>query len=269
MSELYALNESPHTQAAMTLEVARPPAYDGTHICIVAHGLNSGARSPHIQHIAKAYHQAGYATVIPNLCHSNPNHSTGDLSGFTIAGHIRDLRRTIEWTLSAQQTLGWKGGSFALAGHSMGGFASCYLAAREYTAQVRHLLAVSPFTSGARSLKARINTHFHPQGMEILRRDTPLAEQDWPQYSIYDHMEQLTMPVSAVVGADDTLTTPADIRDFCNALPHGVEMLIVENEHHCLVKDNIPALLAGRIAGLERAAASTPAHVYSGLSLSP
>ncbi len=224
-------------------------------ICFVAHGLKSAADAPHITKIRAAYINRGYTVIAPNLCNSNANDSDGDLSTFTIRDHIDGIRRTIEWTRDNADLFNWDAQNFTMAGHSMGAYACGYLAAREYPQECRHLLFVSPTTSGARSLRARADQTINPGAMDILRRETPLLAQEWPEHDAYRHVGRLTMPTAIAVGEIDTLTPPSDIDDFAAALPNCVDKRIVAREHHCLVGENITTILTDIICGLERAAA--------------
>lgn len=233
--------------------MADTPARRG--LCFVSHGLKSAADAPHITQIRNAYIHRGYTVIAPNLCNSNANDSDGDLDTFSIRDHIDGIRRTVEWTQENAGLFNWDGRRFVMAGHSMGAYASGYLAAREYGGQCAHLLLVSPTTSGERSLRARSDERINPGAMDIMRRETPLLENEWPHHDAYRHVAALTMPTAIAVGSIDTLTPPSDIHDFAAALPRCIETCIVPGEHHCLVGDTITPLLERMIGGLEQAAA--------------
>lgn len=229
------------------------PASSG--LCFVAHGLKSAADAPHITKIRRAYINRCYIVIAPNICNSNANDSDGTLETFTIRDHIDGVRRTIEWARENADLFNWDARNFVMAGHSMGAYASGYLAAREYGAQCRHLLLVSPTTSGERSLRARSNERINPGAMDIMRRETPLLEQEWPQHDAYRHADGIIMPAAIAVGSIDTLTPPSDIDDFAAALPCCIDKRIVPDEHHCLVGGGITAMFGQMIGNLELAAA--------------
>ncbi len=244
---------------AISLVMAQPYDAAADRVCFLSHGLNAAATAPHISKIMQAYLHNGYTVIAPDLPNSDHNRSAGTLKNFTIADHINGVRRTIEWARHNAGRIGWDNQFFVMAGHSMGSYASCYLAAREFPQNCRHLLAVSPTTSGERSLKARNNKQNHPDGMEILRRNTPWLEAEWPQHDIYKDIHLLKMPVSVAVGAIDTLTLPSDIHDFCRALPLCIEEQIIPGKHHSLDgnSDPITPLLATMVRRLDIAAGLT------------
>jgi|GEM_PF-4814498 len=210
--------------------VGLPPVHrDHEPLAIIAHGRDSSARSPHIEKIYNAYLDLGFRVVVPNLRNSDWNDSPGCKKDFTIAAHVDDTRATIEW---ARMEFGYD--CFAMAGHSMGGFSTCYLAATEYRDQTSHILAVSPFTSGVRAILARQNSDNHPDGLENMDREMPAALEEWPQWSIYPYIENLTMPVSVIAGGADTITTPQDMEFFAGGLPLCVDYRIVEGAKHLM-----------------------------------
>ena len=236
----------------MSVDVFNPPSHNQGKVAFLFHGRNGSSDSPHMLKIIEAYLQKDYLVISPNLCNSQWNDSAGKSTDFTIAHHIRDARRTIEWARIQKSALGWTGDRFCLAGHSMGGYAAAFLAATTYRSDVSHILSVAPFTSGERLINARVR--FHPGGLENLQIEVPKALTEWQDHSIYAVIDKISMPVTAIVGARDNLTLPSDIKDFFEALPNGKQFMVIEGEHHCLVGENMTGIFKEAIDGLESAA---------------
>lgn len=244
----------------MSVDIFRPRVHASSRIAFVFHGRNGASASPHLLKMIEPYLNRNYLVVSPNNCNSDWNNSAGIGKDFLIASHVRDCARTIEWAKASRHLLGWKGNDIALCGHSMGGYAASFLAATTYNDCTRHVLAVAPFTDGHRQIEARADTRNHPNGIAALELECPAALAEWPEHSVYSIVEKLRMPVSAVVGADDTLTLPRYITDFFKALPNGVDLMVLEGEHHCLIGDNVPSILGQCIARLETRADPRPEH---------
>lgn len=238
--------------ARMSVDVFYPPAHDPQKIAFAIHGRNGSSDSLHMMRIIDAYLENDYLVLSPNLCNSQWNDSAGEGTDFTIAHHIRDTERTIEWAKGKKAALGWEGDRFSLAGHSMGGYAAAFLAATAHGSDVSHILSVASFTSGDRLIDARIK--YHPNGLENLQIESPNALTEWPGHSVYDVIGKITMPVTAIVGIRDNLTLPSDIRDFFEALPNGREYKVIDGEHHCLVGDGMTEIFSAALRGLEEAA---------------
>ena len=235
--------------ARMSVDVFYPHSHNRGKVAFTVHGRNGSSDSPHMRRMINAYLQKDYLVISPNLCNSQWNDSAGKSTDFTIAHHIRDTKRTIEWAQNHKAELGGAGGRFCLAGHSMGGYAAAFLAATTYNSEVSHILSVAPFTSGEHSIGARIR--FHPNGLENLQIETPSALTEWPGHSIYDLIDRISMPLTAIVGTKDNLPLPSDIKDFFDALPNGKDFMLIEGEHHCLVGDGMTGIFKEAISALE------------------
>ena len=234
-----------------------PPRPTGR-LVFVAHGRNGKADAPHMTPVIRAYLGAGYTVVAPDCAHSCWNDSEGEAADFTMARHVADLRRSIEWATVHARTPGgaeelvWDGGRFALAGHSMGAYAACRLAATDYRDRTEHVLAVSPVVSGRRQIESRA---LQPGGLEDLRREVPGALEEWPRHDLFEIIHALEMPVGVIVGADDTVTRVSDVQDFCRHLPNPTGLNVVDHEHHCLLGPGFDRALAERLGRLRAVAA--------------
>ncbi len=235
----------------MTVDVFYPERHDLSKIAFVFHGRNGTSDSPHLCKMIEPYLIRGYLVVSPNLRNSDWNDSAGTGKGFLISTHIQDCKRTIEWAKESHNSLGWQGKGIALCGHSMGGYAAAFLAATTYNSITEHVLAVAPFTDGVRHILNRGDISVHPGGIQSLKEECPFSLTEWPQHSIYTVIDKLHMPVTVAVGTDDTLTTPQHVRAFYDALPNRADMLVLENEHHCLVGESVPKILSNCIGRLE------------------
>ena len=135
--------------ARMSVDVFYPPAHDPQKIAFAIHGRNGSSDSLHMMRIIDAYLENDYLVLSPNLCNSQWNDSAGEGTDFTIAHHIRDTERTIEWAKGKKAALGWEGDRFSLAGHSMGGYVLTRLAAQRPDPVVAEVQAVPQALLGA------------------------------------------------------------------------------------------------------------------------
>ncbi|MBU0799729.1 MAG: alpha/beta fold hydrolase [Alphaproteobacteria bacterium] len=240
----------------ISVEVFKPVRPDPARLAIVQHGRNGKADAPHMMPLIRAYLDSGYTVVAPNAAYSHYNDSTGDGFGFTIDQHVADMRRAVRWARENAAMLGWDGKNFALAGHSMGGFAASFLAATRYADETVHVLTVAPFTSGTRQIEARRRA---PHGLDNLRKELPHAAVEWPKHDIHQHVDKLTMPVSAIVGGRDTVTPATDVKAFFDDLPHPARFTIIPDEHHSLLGEGFYKTARQHIKFMDKQAAAKPA----------
>lgn len=217
--------------ARMSIELWRTEA-SSPRLAITAHGRNGAARAPHMQKLIDAYLARGYVVVSPNCCASAWNDSAGEEADFLLENHVRDVRRTVEWAIANAVALGWSGTHLALCGHSMGAYAVARLAANEYFGRIAHLLLVSPFTSGIRQIEAR--EKYHPDGIANLKRDVPLAFDEWPRHDIFQVLDRLTLPIAIFAGAKDIVAPPENVRELVERLPFPPLYRVLPEASHCL-----------------------------------
>ncbi|WP_237152632.1 alpha/beta fold hydrolase [Oryzibacter oryziterrae] len=240
--------------ARMSVEVFRQDEGARDKLALVVHGRNGLSHAPHMLKIIRPYVAQGYVVVAPNCTGSAWNDSAGEERDFLLASHTRDALRAADWALGHADEIGWTGDYFALAGHSMGGYSAARLAATDLRDRTRHLLLVSPFTSGARQLEARKAQG--PEALAILAREVPRAIAEWPEHDIFPLATRLTLPVAVVAGVLDPVTPLANVREIAAVLPHLSELKILEQASHCLEGGYYRSELTAAVAALEAAAAA-------------
>lgn len=96
---------------------------------VFAHGSGSGWRSPRNQHVARRFHEAGYATLLADLLsRDEARRDEHDASlRFDIDLLSRRLEEVVDWVIGRPR---WKGLPIALYGSSTGASAALRVAAR-------------------------------------------------------------------------------------------------------------------------------------------
>ncbi|RAI03183.1 hypothetical protein DLJ53_01260 [Acuticoccus sediminis] len=214
----------------MWVHVYRPSE---THVgcAVIAHGRNGAAGAPHMTPMIGAALKRGFTVVAPDLCCSAHNASAGDAGDFTMAAHHADLCRVVDFV--AAEEPGEPGQARVLVGHSMGAYAAVRIAAEGHRWEPTGVVAVSPVISGAALIAAR-----KAQGgdaLAALSRELPGALDEWRTHDVIPGAGNVRIPAAVVVGADDTVTPPADAAKLANALPRCVWRDVLPGEHHCPV----------------------------------
>lgn len=217
------------------------PHRRATGVCLLAHGRNGAADTPHMTPISAAYLARGWAVVAPHLGESAANPGHGDGTGFTLAGLVRDLRAALAWTRARFDV------PVAVAGHSAGAYGAARLAGED--GPVAHLLGVAPVVSGAALLAAR--AALGPGAIAALRAEAPRAVGEWPSHDARPALAAFSGPAGVIVGARDGLTPPADARAFFAAAPDGRFFAVLAGQDHCPsgapFRDALDAALAALI----------------------
>ena len=243
--------------ARMSIELWRTEAPSGR-LAVTAHGRNGAAQAPHMLKLVDAYRARGYVVVSPNCCASAWNDSAGSEADFLLENHVRDVLRTIDWTMSNAAAIGWSGGDLALCGHSMGAYAVARLAAHEYARHTSHLLLVSPFTSGVRQIEAR--EKYHPNGIANLKREVPRALDEWPRHDIFTLIDLLKLPVAVFAGGKDIVAPPENVEELVKRLPMPPFYRLLPEASHCLEGGDYQSELLAAIDWLDLGGtASAPA----------
>lgn len=216
----------------INIALFRPQNADPARVLFLEHGRNGRADSRSMMQIAETYLENGYTVISVNAANSQWNDSEGESHDFTIAEHIRDLKRAIEWARNNPGLSGWDGSNFALAGHSMGGHAAARIASDDnYSDNVTHVMLIAPVISGTRHIETRSKS---PGALERLRQAVNNALNEWPQHDLYDHIENLTAPVCMLVGEIDSVTLPVTIQEFYSRLPDPAGLAIISGQHHTM-----------------------------------
>lgn len=195
----------------------------------LAHGRNGAADQPHMRPVIEACLARSLAVVAPDICNSDANESAGSSADFTMAAHVADLRATIERTTAAASATGSP--PPLLIGHSMGAYAALRIAAEAAAGAFGGVLAISPVISGRALIAAR--ERMGAAAVAALRAELPGAFLEWPQHDLAPLAAAIDVPCAVIVGADDTLTTPADAATLAGWLRHLVWHDVVAGEHHC------------------------------------
>lgn len=240
--------------ARMSLELFGADEAPAGRLALLVHGRNGAAHAPHMLKLARAYLAAGYVVAAPNCPGSDGNDSAGDGADFTIGRLVRDAARAARWlmTETGRAELGWSGGRLALCGHSMGAYAVAHLAAGALFGRAAHLMMVSPFTSGARQLAARVR--YHPDGLAVLARELPEAITDWPRHDIFAFIDRLALPAAVVAGARDIIAPLENVRELVMRLPVHPEFLVLPAAAHCLEGGRYASELGALVRRLDQRA---------------
>ncbi|MDT8343396.1 MAG: alpha/beta hydrolase [Thermohalobaculum sp.] len=214
----------------MPVDVFRPARPSGR-LAVVAHGRNGAPDQPQIGPLIAACLARGWGVLAPHLSHSAANAGAGAAGDFTIAGQIGDLGAVLGWARQARADLGWTQGGALMLGHSMGAHAALRLAAAGAAGEVAGVVAVAPVVSGAMLLAAR--RRMGPQALAALLAEVPGAARDWPAHDLIPLAPRIAVPVAVIVGAEDTITPPADARLLADALPDLVAFDVLAGAHHC------------------------------------
>ncbi|MEM8854643.1 MAG: alpha/beta fold hydrolase [Pseudomonadota bacterium] len=210
----------------MTLSEYRPEGVPAG-VAVVAHGRNGATDQPQIQDMIGASLRRGWQVFAPDMCHSGANESAGGANGFTMAAHTADVAAVMAWLRHHGAA---PAEAIALLGHSMGAYAVVRAAAAA-PGEVRGLVAVSPVISGAALIRAR--RVMGEAAIRALREELPHAFTEWPQHDLAHIAPKVGVPTAVIVGADDTLTTPADAQILASWLPACVWSDVIPSQHHC------------------------------------
>lgn len=227
--EVFAIPAASAT-GAMAARVFRPAAPTGR-LAVVAHGRNGAHGQPQMLPAIRACLGAGDTVLAPDLCHSAANASPGKASGFTMGGHLADLRAAVGRAVAERARLGWTAPGMVLVGHSMGAYAAMRLAAEGVGAPVEGVVAVSPVVSGAALLAAR--ARMGPEAVAMLEAEVPGALAEYAAHDVVPFAAALSMPVALIVGSDDTVTPPEDACGLARVLPRLAMCRVLPRQHHC------------------------------------
>jgi len=217
---------------------------EGSRLVFVVHGLSGYKEQLHIENIAKLFVEKDYVAVRFDCTHSF-NESEGSYENATLTGYLDDLEDVVEW--AKQQS--WFRAPFALAGHSMGGYAvSRY--SQIHNDLVETLISFAPVVSGKKMLESRRIDH--PDIMKKWQKTGTLTEEsrsrpgfvknlnwhphntDAMRHDLMDMVEKITAETLVIYGDSDFLNNQGSIHDFYNGLITNKKEIIVSNGDHDL-----------------------------------
>lgn len=221
-------------QERVCVVVKKHEASRGT--AVVLHGLGATKDQQMIVAAAQVFFEHGYTTLRFDATNTF-GESDGDIEKATLTKHYEDLEDVLAWL----QQQPWYVQPLTLVGHSMGGYAVARYA-ELYPERVAQILPISPVVSGALTLEAHI-AH-DPAYIEAWRttgwqedssvstpgrvRRIPWSHmEDRLQHSLLPDAHKLTMPVTIIVGAADTVTTAAHMQLLYDAIPTPAKQLVV------------------------------------------
>lgn len=240
--------------------VHRHDAPRGT--AVILHGLGATKDQKMIVVGAETLYTAGYTTVRFDATNTF-GESDGDIEHATLTKHCEDLVDVLAWL----KTESWCVLPLTLVGHSMGGYAVARYA-EENPHDIERVIPISPVVSGALTLEA--HSAHDPAYIQAWRetgwredvsvstpgrvRRIPWSHmEDRLRHSLLPDAQLLTMPVSIIVGAEDTVTTVPHMQLLYEAIPHAQKQLTVlpqcghvfrSDEHCALLRDALSAALA-------------------------
>lgn len=212
-------------------------------VAFVQHGYSGSVVEDHINIINATYHANGY-TVVAFDCTNSFNGADGDIEDATTELHLHDLEDGIAWA----KLQPWYREPFALAGHSLGGFAAL-LYAEENPAEILHLFPAAAVING--SLREEAYTKYAPDMFNALKADgfqvtrteregvTYEGRRTWRSFEAlfkFDALAkagELRMPVLLLVGANDTACPPEHQRILFDALPGPKCLRVIADADHC------------------------------------
>ena len=210
-------------------------------LAFVLHGLGGFRQQNHIQTIAKTFFENNY-TVVNFDATNSIGESGGKYENATMQNHYEDLVDIVNWSKNQE----WYQEPFALAGHSLGGFAVAKYA-EEYSEKVKAVFPYALVVSGELSFEASKKfknqeiTNWEKTGWTTRQSASkPGTELKLP----WSHMEErlkhdlkpnaskLTMPVLFVVGEKDESCPPQHQNIFYDLVPGLKELHIVSEAPH-------------------------------------
>ena len=210
-------------------------------LAFVMHGLSGSKEQDHIQTIAEAFREQGF-TVVRFDTTNTFGESDGAYEEATVTNYYEDLEDVIRWAASQS----WYQEPFVLSGHSLGAMCSTLFAER-YPEKILALAPVSLPVSGQKTLEAMERyasddlVAWRQTGWQevpsvdrpgIIKRLPWSHMEDRLRYDLIPDCSKLTMPILFIVGEQDRVTTPEDIRQFFNLLSDRAVFRIIERAPH-------------------------------------
>lgn len=209
-------------------------------LAFVMHGLGGFKEQPHIQLIASTFFEQGYTTILFDTTNSI-GESGGKYEDATLGSSYTDLEDVISWAKNQS----WYQEPFCLAGHSMGGY-SVVQYAENHPYEVKGVFAWAPVVSGELSYKAheraddlkewertgwKMRISNSKPGLELRLPWSHMVERF--NHNLLPEASNLTMPITIIVGGQDTSCPPTHQQILFNAIPSTKkELFIVKDAPH-------------------------------------
>ncbi len=209
-------------------------------LAFIMHGLGGFKEQPHILAMAEVFNDAGFTTVLFDTTNSI-GESDGKYEDATMKNYYEDLEDVIKWSKNQP----WYKEPFYLAGHSLGGY-SVVRYAEENPESVKAVFAWAPVVSGELSYKAtekagelkewehtgwKIRISNSKPGLEIRLPWSHMLER--LHHNLLPNVSKLTMPITIIVGDQDTSCPPAHQQILFDAIPsQHKELIIVKDAPH-------------------------------------
>ncbi|MCB2054216.1 MAG: alpha/beta fold hydrolase [Geminicoccaceae bacterium] len=213
--------------AAIRCHLFEPATRPAAGVVLVLHGRDGNGCAAHLAPVTAAYRAQGWRVVAPDLPCSRATPDSGPAEEFTMQGHSEDAAAVLAWVQEQRQ----KDAELPLAivGHSVGAYSAARLGAQ--TADLDHLLAVSPVVSGGALLAAR--RAMGPPAVDQLRRDAPRMLAEMEVHDAVPSLARITAPVAVITGALDGITPVAAARAYFAAAPGACFFAALCEQHHC------------------------------------
>ncbi len=212
-------------------------------LVFVLHGLGGYKNQPSIKEIANTFYENNYSVVNFDATNSF-GESGGKYEDATFQKHYEDLCDVIDWVKKQD----WYKEPFALAGHSMGGYAVVRYT-EEFQEKVRFTISYCGSVSGQLSLKIR--EKFEPEKLREWRETgwtsrVSISKPGLLKRLPWSHMEErlnhdllpkagnISTPVLIIVGEKDDSCPPEIQEILLNAIPETTkkELCVVEGAPH-------------------------------------
>jgi pimeloyl-ACP methyl ester carboxylesterase len=209
---------------------------------VIQHGFAGAVAEEHTQAMIAAYLDNDYTVLAPD-CTNSFNDADGSIEASTMQSHLRDLEDAIAWA----ENQDWYKQPFALAGHSLGGFA-VLLYAESNPQKIELLFPAAAALNGPlleEAFAKYLPEEYHQckeYGWDIKEcsyKDGVYGYRYWRWFeSMHDYdalayVDRLTMPVLLIVGEQDEPCPPEHQQKLYDALPGPKEMHIIGDADHC------------------------------------
>jgi len=214
-------------------------------VAFVMHGLGGFKEQTHIQIIAEAFKEEGYAVIRFDTTNTI-GESDGKLEFATVTNYYEDLEDVIGWT----QRQRWYQEPFCLAGHSLGGFCIFWYTIN-HPRKVKAIAPISSFISGnifLKTLKTKESIEeWERRGYRewesssnpgLIKRLKWSFAVDSLKYDLLTRLEEIKVPVLIIVGDHDTDIRMEHLKILYEKLTTKKEFHIIKGAPHTFREEN-------------------------------